>query len=295
MKRTTILRYRHGTNLSANRALLSLLHPRLLTSLVMIEPVLEKDLHTGHGASFAKVTLPRKTAWSSHDEAVRYFKKVHKKWDPRAHDLWIEHGLREILPGEHTSETPLESSPVVSKPLITLTTLPEQEAMFYVRPNFDRKKPASGDASHPDIIGPPHAIYPFYRYEPILAWNLLRHIRPPVLYLFGEKSPFSSPQGREEKLERTGSGIGGNGGHERGKVKAVTIPGSGHNLPLENMSRVSDEIAGWLKTEMERWKEEEKAIYCGHPGGEETSGLKNWGPHLDESLRIAKAARRSNL
>lgn len=221
MKRTTILRYRHGTNLSANRALLSLLHPRLLTSLVMIEPVLEKDLHTGHGASFAKVTLPRKTAWSSHDEAVRYFKKVHKKWDPRAHDLWIEHGLREILPGEHTSKTPLESSPVVSKPLITLTTLPEQEAVFYVRPNFDRKKPASGDASHPDIIGPPHAIYPFYRYEPILAWNLLRHIRPPVLYLFGEKSPFSSPQGREEKLERTGSGIGGNGGHERDRKSVV--------------------------------------------------------------------------
>lgn len=290
-----MLRYEHRTDPSTYRAFLSLLHPRLLTSLVLIEPVMEKDIHAAHGASFVKISLPRKNTWSSRDEAEKYFKNLNRKWDPRAHDLWMKYGLRDICHGGDTSEAARESSPAALKPRVTLTTPPEQEVLLYLRPNFDGKKPASGDVSHPDIIGPPHAIHPFYRYEPVLAWRLLKNIRPSVLYLFGEKSPFSSPQSKGEKLERTGRGIGGSGGHEKGKVKAVTVPGSGHILPLENVPRVSDEITWWLKTEIERWKEEEKAISNGHSGGEMTSLLENWGPRLDESLPIAKAGRRSKL
>lgn len=261
----------------------------------MIEPVLEKNPHAAHALRFVKVSLSRATAWASRDEAEKYFKKAHKKWDPRAHDLWMKYGLRDIRPGDRTPEAPQESSSVALKPRVTLTTSLEQDVMFYLRPNFGGQKPASGDVLHPDIIGPPDAISPFYRYEPILAWHLMKNIRPPVLYLFGDKSPFSGPQSREEKLKRTGRGVGGSGGHERGKVKAVAIPDCGHNLPFENTPRVSDEIVGWLKIEMERWEVEERAVYSGHFGGEGMFGLENWGPRLDEGLRIAKAARRSNL
>lgn len=172
-------------------------------------------------------------------------------------ESYINHGLRE-------DSTKADGS-------VTLTTSKHQEVIQYMRPNFQHKRPLDADTDpeslkthdtvfHPDIIGPSNAIYPFYRHEPILLWKLLKHIRPSVLYLFGETSPISTPDHRKEKMERTGKGIGGSGGAENGRVKEVTFPGAGHALPFEAVEGVSDAVATWLKQEVIRWKEEEARI-----------------------------------
>lgn len=247
------------------RVLLSLLHPRLFTSLVLMEPVLEKNIHAGMGTIFVKLSLGRKDTWPSRSEAAKYFKKSFHKWDSRVLERWLEHGLRDVRPD--IDSTKAEGS-------VTLTTSKHQEVIQYLRPNFQKKRPLNSDKDpdtqelhdpvfYPDIIGPPHAIYPFYRYEPILAWRLLTHVRPSVLYLFGENSPVSSSELRAGKVERTGKGIGGSGGYKSNRVKEVIFPGAGHHLPFEAVPGVSDAASTWLKQEMMRWKEEKERINKG--------------------------------
>ncbi|GAM44029.1 hypothetical protein TCE0_060r19321 [Talaromyces pinophilus] len=247
-----------GHSLGAGQlALLCLLHPRLFTSLVLMEPVIEPNALAGKGPIFVSLSLNRKDSWPSRSEAAKYFKKAYKNWDPRVLESYIKYGLKD-------DTTSVSGS-------VTLTTSKHQEVIQYMRPNFQHKRPLDADADpeglkthdtifYPDIIGPSNAIYPFYRYEPILLWKLLKHIRPSVLYLFGEASPISTPDHRKEKLERTGKGIGGSGGYKNGRVKEVTFSGAGHALPFEAVEGVSDAVSTWLKQETIRWKEEEERV-----------------------------------
>ncbi|KAL4734074.1 alpha/beta-hydrolase [Aspergillus similis] len=230
--------------------MLSLLHPRLFTSLILIEPVIEKDIYAGMGPELVRYSLSRENSWSSPAEAEAHFRKLFKKWDARVLTRWMEHGLRRMS----------KSAAAGTEVAVTLTTHPYQEVNQYLRPNFDRKKPASGDVTHIDIIGPDHTTAPFYRTEPVLLWKLLGNIRPPVLYLFGKASPLSGPVSRKEKLERTGRGIGGSGGYKMGRVKGVAIEGATHQLPFEKVGRIASESARWLKIEIELWKEKEESI-----------------------------------
>ncbi|CEJ61574.1 hypothetical protein PMG11_10104 [Penicillium brasilianum] len=275
-----------GHSLGAGQlVLLSMMHPRLLTSLVLIEPVIEKDVYTGKGPIFVKLSLDKKDTWESREKAASHFKKQFKTWDPKVLERWLQYGLRSLPDSD----------------AVTLTTSRSQEVMYYMRPNFDNRKRLSSknDPSamsdhdpcfHADIIGPAHAVYPFYRNEPILLWHLLRHVRPSVLYLFGDRSPVSTPDLREEKLTRTGTCIGGSGGWKNHRVKEITIPRTGHQLPFENVSRICEETAGWLKQEVVRWSEDEARILEGwldDTPETRASVPKGWQEHLNACLSQA--------
>ncbi|KAL4919838.1 Alpha/beta hydrolase family-domain-containing protein [Aspergillus aurantiobrunneus] len=272
-------------------AFLSLMHPRLLTSLVMIEPVIDEDIHTGRAPAFVKLAFSQQSTWPSRDKAESYFRKQNRKWDSRVLDRWFEYGLR------YGTNTPRLGQKSSSSELgtVTLTTPRHQEVNIYLRPNFDAREPASGDMSHPDVIGPPHATYPFYRSEPVMVWKMLEQIRPSVLYLFGERSPLSAPELQKKKLERTGRGIGGSGGQSRGRVKGVTVPGAGHQLPFEEASRVAGEASEWARDEVERWQREEERIRSGWSEVVEANGLKDWDVQLEESLKMGRRKKGSKL
>ncbi|PWY90687.1 alpha/beta-hydrolase [Aspergillus heteromorphus CBS 117.55] len=287
-----------GHSLGAGQvALLSLIHPRLFTSLVLIEPVIAKDVIDGKGPIFAKLSLARKDVWPSRSHSAAYFKKGYKKWDARVLDLWLKHGLRDL---EDISTPDPESRPV------TLATTKHQEVAQYLRSNFPNRRPLDIDndpdtqfshdpSLYPDIIGPSSGIYPFYRLEPILLWKMIKHLRPSVLYLFGDQSPVSTPTMRAEKLHRTGKGIGGSGGYKTGRVKEVTIPNTGHHLPFEDVSGVSEATAEWLCQETKRWGEDEKRILGGwlEMSTKERSSIpQEWHGHL-ESFSVP--SRRSKL
>ncbi|KAE8151329.1 Alpha/beta hydrolase family-domain-containing protein [Aspergillus avenaceus] len=288
-----------GHSLGAGQlALLSLIHPRLFTSLVLIEPVIEKSVPHAKGAMFTQYALGQKSTWKTHIEAETYFKKLYKNWEPRVLEKWLEYGLRkQAATGSDKGDTP-----------VMLTTSKHHEVVHYMRPNFFHKRPLDpadeestethDSCFYPDIIGPPGTVYPFYHHGTILMWGLLKHVRPSVLYVFGEKCPLSTPSRRRAKLERTGIGIGGSGGLKRGRVKEVVIPKTGHQNMFEDVTGVADASVDWLKNEMIKWKEDEERITKGwaelSPQAR-VSVADDWKTHLDACLTRPNYKPRSKL
>ncbi|RAH74722.1 alpha/beta hydrolase [Aspergillus aculeatinus CBS 121060] len=278
-----------GHSLGAGQLmLLSLMHPRLLTSLILIDPVLAPDVLTGKGAAFARASLSAPDKWATRAAATTFLRKQYRKWDPRAFDRLLQYGLVDTPSG------------------VSLTTSRHQEVIQYLRANFSGRKPldpaneseAHDAVFHADVIGPAHAIAPFYRYEPILAFKLLKHVRPSVLYVFGESSPISTPEMRAEKVERTGRGIGGSGGRLRGRVREVVVPVAGHQVPFEDVGGVAVAMAEWLGMEVRRWKLDEQRI---QRDWEERSVEARvtlsgeWESHLKDSLKRKDKTLRAKL
>jgi hypothetical protein len=108
-----------------------------------------------------------------------------------------------------------------------------------------------------DVVGPPGTTTPFYRAEPTIANLALPHLRPSVLYIFGGRSPLSTPELRNSKTDRTGVGIGGSGGMKRNKVKGVVVAKGSHLVPLEAVGSCADTMAPWLGEVAARWKADE--------------------------------------
>jgi hypothetical protein len=162
-------------------------------------------------------------------------------------DIWPNEGVRQWTIGDEPKEGP-----------VTLATTKHQAVFSYLRPNFKGITPnassirdileqtaktavASSTSTQiiedidrmqfANVLGPPGTTTPFYRAEPIIAHLALPHARASVIYVFGGKSPLSSPELRSAKSERTGVGIGDSGGALVGQVKQVVLPKAGHLVP----------------------------------------------------------------
>lgn len=276
--------------------LLSFLHPRLFSSLSLIEPVIAPDIITGKGPILSIVSLKRRDTWESRDAAMKAAQKSHKRWDPRVLDRWMLHGYRD-LPADAQSDAS-GAQPV------TLKSSKYQEVLQYIRPNLSGHKalsenacqsePAHDPLFYPDIIGPPETTGVFYRYEPILAWKMLEHVRPPVLYVLGHKGEILSPERRAEMVERTGRGIGGSGGVQAGLVGEKIIKGS-HQLPLEQVTETAGAVGNWIGKSVVRWKVDEARIAEGwerQPLSERLHGMSAWIPQLGKlSEELARGSK----
>lgn len=260
---------------AAQLILLSLMHPRLFYSMVMLEPIMDKCTNTCQGPTLTKLSTFRRDVWNSRAEAEAAARKSYKAWDKRVLDRWMKYGFRELS----TLANNGASAPV------TLTTTKHQEVFSYLRPHFNALaqgepvvvETASANAVtaksphivqvdrllYPDVVGPPGAVTPFYRAEPIIAHMALPHVRPSILYVFGQRSPVSTPELRGEKMSRTGSSVGGSGGATEARVKEVLIPKAGHLVPMEAASQCASATAEWLASESMRFKEDETRIAKG--------------------------------
>ena len=58
----------------------------------------------------------------------------------------------------------------------------------------------------------------------------------------------------------TGTGVGGSGGAEIGRVASVVVKGTGHLIPMEKVEETGNIAAGWIGKEMERWRENEELV-----------------------------------
>ena len=242
-------------------ATLSLMHPRLLSALVLIDPVILRGKSIslpGQTLDVAQASTFRRDLWPSREAAASTFKKspFFQAWDPRVLDLWLEHGLRS-LPTRLYSDGSREGRP--DNP-VTLTTTKHQEVWTFLRPNFDGEDqdglPIYNRTTHADVDREAGGTYPFYRPEPVYVFNNLPHIRPPVLYIFGEKSNLSPPEAQKPKLELTG--ILSSGGAAEGRVRSVEFKGIGHLVPMEVPAKTAKVISDWLGFELKRWSGEEE-------------------------------------
>lgn len=260
------------------------MHPRLLSSLVLIDPVIQfkpPPSSIPGGPSYAQMSTFRRDLWPSRSAAASAVQKTpfYRSWDPRVMDLWIQHSLRDLP----TALYPGPPSPPSSDPPVTLTTTKHQEVFTFVRPNFHgldiHGKPVR--RTHLDLDE--SATSPFYRPEPISAVRNLPHLRPSVLYIFGGKSEMSPPNLRQQKMELTGTGVGGSGGAPEGRVKAVILPDAGHLIPMGPVSACADAVADWLQPEMDRWAREDeewRRAWAAKSVQERSTVSEEWKMHL---------------
>jgi pimeloyl-ACP methyl ester carboxylesterase len=238
--------------LTEERAQLALWHPRLLDSLVLIDPIIQIP---NPSISLAGLSTKRRDIWPSREDAAARFKqsKFFQSWDPRVLDLWIEHGLRDIPTELHTRE---EGS--TSDERVTLTTSKHQELFNFVRPNYlTRDWESFNDQDPEQNLNCPG--YPFHRPEPPKIFRHLPEVRPSTLFVFGKKSEFSSPERRREKISTTGTGVGGSGGSAVGKVQEEILD-CGHLIPMEKVSECAGAISSFVGKEMTRWRDQQESF-----------------------------------
>lgn len=236
------------------------MHPRLFTTLVLLDPVIQaySSAPPESDESPALLSTFRRDIWPSRAAAAEGYtrSKFYQAWDPRVIERQIEYGLRDLPTVIHPSTSiQRDETPV------TLSTTKHQEVFTFLRPNYegsghngqpvDRKKQPD---VHPGLV----TIFPFYRPEVPRAYFRLPEVRPSVLYVFGELSYMSTPDAIETKLNQTGIGIGGSGGIKDGKVKGVVLKNIGHLVAMEAVKECADAAAEWISSEIRNWKAEEE-------------------------------------
>ncbi|ODM22699.1 hypothetical protein SI65_00288 [Aspergillus cristatus] len=262
----------------AHIAQLSLIHPRLFHTIILLDPVIQRQSSTHESQSSQPTSLIAKTVqlstyrrdiWPSRKAAAESYKKspFYQAWDPRVLERWVQYGLRDLPTAIH----PLGESQLKAKDAkdryanhpVTLTSTLHQEVFTYSRPNYDR--PPGTDIpvnkmTHPDLDPSSLDTYPFYRPETSRIFAQLPHLRPSVLYIFGSKSDISLPEVNAEKMATTGTGVGGSGGAQTGRVRDVTLDKIGHLVAQEAPVQCAEAGSSWLGQELQRWRDEDQAF-----------------------------------
>ncbi|EAW24908.1 putative toxin biosynthesis protein [Aspergillus fischeri NRRL 181] len=257
----------------AHLAQLSLMHPRLIHSLVLLDPVIQRQTTQLEPrplfkdqlviAKTTQLSTYRRDKWPSRKAAAEAFKKnpFYQTWDARVLDRWIKYGLRDLPTAVHPLDDTATSQG--SDRPVTLTTTLHQEVFTFSRPNYDGppgKNVPINRVTHPDL-NPKHVgSFPFYRPEPSRIFAQLEHLRPSVLYIFAGKSDMCLPEMMADKMKNTGTGLGGSGGAAEGRVRDVYLENYGHLLAQEAPSECGEAASRWLGKELERWRAEEQAF-----------------------------------
>ena len=246
-------------------ASLSLMHPSLISgALVLIDPVVlskprsqvNQDVDAANPVlSLVRLSATRRDQWRSRAEAAQAFRKsrFYKSWDERVLDRWLEHGLRSIS----------DSDPNNTDGPVTLSTSKDQEVFTFLLPKFDRFPVSNPEDSIHDSDQLHHDSdivddFPFYRPEPPAVFEQLPHLRPPTLYVFADQSTLSDPGSCRERVERTGTGVGGSGGAKKGKVKECVLEDAGHLAPFERPRDTAEAIGQFLVEALTTWQREEE-------------------------------------
>lgn len=235
------------------------MHPRLLTTLVLIDPVIQihASVPAEVGPSPARLSTFRRDVWPSREEAARGFKssKFYQTWDPRVLDRFIEYGLRDL---------PTLLHPTVSDkkpPQVTLTTPVPQEVFTFLRPNYENygvNGVPVNRQTHPDLNVTLPLVPNFYRAEGAQAFLRLQELRPSVLYVFAGKSDVGTPEACKDKMDNTGVGVGGSGGAPLGRVRSVLFEDVGHLIAMEAVDRTAIHASEWVGAEIKQWKVQEE-------------------------------------
>ncbi|KAL2794666.1 Alpha/beta hydrolase family-domain-containing protein [Aspergillus keveii] len=247
---------------------LSITHPSLFQSLILLEPTIQSEppIHLG-GRNPALWASTRRDRWTSREDAGKYIRghPYWRSWDARCVEGYVRFGLRPVAMENGEGDGDGKGNGAV-----TLTTSNAQEAWTFLRfngavpspsPSPSRGKTGIDTSTSTrdtnqaiDAKADFHASAPW----PALAYELLPYIRPTVLYIFGSKSQMNVPARRAEKLQRTGIGHGGSGGAIAGSnvVRAEVLEGASHMLPLERVAETAGVVAGWVGEQVEVFRAE---------------------------------------
>lgn len=243
---------------------LAYIHPRLFTSLILLDPIIQLNPPLmGLGSDppgllnftvHANDVFPNLEAAAAHLARSPEF----KRFDPRVSALMLKHGFRH-LPTLLHPESPKGSD--ASDMPVTFTSTKHQNAWSQLRENFNardhegRLRTDRRD-THADL-DPLAGFIPFYRPEPRSTWYRLPTLRPDALFLLAGKI-FISVDELREGIKVAGTGVGGGGGAAQGKIVEDTVQNFGHLFPFEAPDATADKIACYLEGAMSRFREAEE-------------------------------------
>jgi len=209
------------------------------------------------GPSVAQASAFRRDLWPSQAEATAAFSKskFYQKWDKRVLKRWLRFGLRET-PTKLYPEGDQRNSLLYCSRAVTLATTKHQEVFTYSRKNHAPNAGVVDREMNPDLDLEFPSHWPFYRPEQVAIFKRLPTLRPSVFYIYGELSDMSTPKFIQQRMERTGTGVGGSGGVNDGRVDQVTLEGIGHLVAMEAVEQCADAAAPWIGKELERWKKQ---------------------------------------
>lgn len=251
----------------------------------------------------ATFTSNREDLWSSKSVADAALKSspFFRSWNQRSVDKFLSYGIRSVP----TAVYPISAE--VPPSSVTLTTTKAQEAWTYLGFNAtpltreekeDREFFLGKDLSRDHIEGHlNNRDYVTTCPSAVLAFELLPKIRPSVLYVFGERSHINRPPRREDKLEITGTGTGGNGGVAEGRVEAHVIQGASHMMPLEKISETATVLADWLEKLMQGFAHEiqfYREYDSGKSENNQTKLSRKWMEYMRKPAGITRPTK-SNL
>jgi hypothetical protein len=231
---------------------LSIIHPRLLSTLVLYEPVI---IQTGFGGPNPSVmAVHRRDIWESGAKAESSLRRGLGKWDSRARDRYLRFGLRSV-------PTPLydpAKDTKVPATAVTLTTTKHQEAWGYSIPSFEPESAGLDRLLLPDWDPVSERPYLFSRPECWSSMRSLPFVRPSVLWVFGAQSYLSPPEEQDAKMQATGSGVGGSGGAAQGMVEKAVLDQGSHLMVFEEVNWSATVAADWIGRWFRGWLEDEK-------------------------------------
>ncbi|KAJ9659153.1 hypothetical protein H2198_003295 [Neophaeococcomyces mojaviensis] len=251
---------------------LSLMHPRLLSTLILCEPIIFNStaINAGHPGMLSSV---RRDIWSTRAEAANQLRRGLKKqnWDDRVLELYLKYGLRPVP----TAIYDPANDNTIPQDAVTLTTTKHQEVWTFCQLNLDEP-----DEERDKLLKPyqdPKELRRLAARPDVSAtMRNLPFIKPSVLFVFGGKSPVSPPSWRDEKYHITGTGVGGSGGAKAGRVEQIVFEKEGHLLPFESgvLEKLVSVSADWIGKWYQGWLKDEQTISdYGSPQADE-SGLR---------------------
>lgn len=247
-----------GGNIIINVALM---HPRLFSGLVMIDPVVSHRIRYGplYGFATMRASASRRDLWPDRAAAEGAARRspFYATWDPRAVERLARHGYRACPTRLYQDRSAGE---------VTLATSKHMECVTYYRPThqgprdprtgrrtFDRRLIPDATDETDDFPN-----FPFYAPPSPMTAVRLGEIRPGVLWVAGETSTVCTPETQREKMELTGYGWGGSGGAKAGRVKEFVVTGVGHLVAMERPREIGERAATFIRDEVDRWRQEEE-------------------------------------
>ncbi|KAJ5549322.1 hypothetical protein N7513_006556 [Penicillium frequentans] len=251
-----------GGNIITN---LAYLHPRLFTTVLLIDPVIQLNPpEMGFGTDAPGVinyTLRRSDIWPNREAALRANRALTKGWDQRCIDRMAQYGFRDLPTRLYPDVDAVKARFNSTETPVTSTTSKYQDLLGQIRENFGARDPATGRivinrATHADL-DPLAAFIPMYRPEPRSTFLRLPSLRPSCVWILGGSSYLRLDEIREG-INVCGTGVGGSGGLPEGRVREVTLAGLGHLMPFQEVKKVIEPCVAWLEEEMERYRQTEK-------------------------------------
>lgn len=230
---------------------LALIHARLFSTLILLDPAIHKSLPTVAAAvDMTRLSTFRRNTWPTREAAAAAFRRspYYSTWDERVLDAWIKHGICKVSGDAAGNE-------------VTLLTSRQQEIFGCFRPLYpymradgtvDRDGAPDFDPATNDPPGPYHP-FPFYRSESSAVQAQLPHVRPSVLWVYGGSGGIWW-----ETSKMCGSGNGGSGGMKAGRVDEIILKDYGHLFPLEVPGLCAEHAAAWIGQELRRYQESER-------------------------------------